>query len=364
LLDQLPESNPAPAKIKIEETQVVLAGRKPVIHSGTAGSSGYDFALQFVNGAPRLVAQSAAGEVKMIDVKSHLLESIKIDELQLTIRDYWPDFSMQNGQPVSLSQQPRNPAVLITLSGEVMPKSKPLLQLAPALSRIAYQISRDGKIDARGTAKIGEEFALGWADWRARLVKLLPNAMLETRFLPGGAGEELPGIRAQLVTPEGKKGVAAWIPAGRTEMLRAGEHFSRIGFGLQTRTLDFVIGLEKFEVPRDEGTDTPADFISSVYFRDGERVHRATIHMNRPASYPPDLWHAITGTGYKFSQASWNPEDLDETTLQVLHDPGWLLKWSGSLLICAGISIMFYWKPRSPAAPEKKRELEMELAQL
>ncbi len=37
--------------------------------------------------------------------------------------------------------------------------------------------------------------------------------------------------------------------------------------------------------------------------------------------------------------------DLKETTLQVLHDPGWLYKWIGSLGIIIGIVIMFYWKP-------------------
>ncbi len=36
-----------------------------------------------------------------------------------------------------------------------------------------------------------------------------------------------------------------------------------------------------------------------------------------------------------------------QTTLQVLYDPGWLLKWLGSLGICVGIAIMFYWKPNS-----------------
>ena len=53
----------------------------------------------------------------------------------------------------------------------------------------------------------------------------------------------------------------------------------------------------------------------------------------------------LTGINYKFSQAEWNPQNLEETTLQVLYDPGWLLKWIGSLGICVGIAIMFYWRP-------------------
>jgi hypothetical protein len=54
---------------------------------------------------------------------------------------------------------------------------------------------------------------------------------------------------------------------------------------------------------------------------------------------------------------------LNQTTLQVLHDPGWLLKWTGSLGVCLGIVTMFYISPRkdrrivvelekTPVAPE------------
>ena len=71
------------------------------------------------------------------------------------------------------------------------------------------------------------------------------------------------------------------------------------------------------------------------------------IRMNHPASYPGGLLATITGFNHKFSQAEWNPQDLKETTLQVLYDPGWLLKWIGSLAICLGIATMFYLRPRS-----------------
>jgi hypothetical protein len=54
---------------------------------------------------------------------------------------------------------------------------------------------------------------------------------------------------------------------------------------------------------------------------------------------------------YKFSQAGWDPQNLNRTTLQVLHDPGWMLKWTGSLLVVAGIFSMFYLRdPKSADA--------------
>ncbi len=100
-------------------------------------------------------------------------------------------------------------------------------------------------------------------------------------------------------------------------------------------------------VERDEGTDRPADFRSTVTFSEpGEDPVTALIRMNHPGSYPPGLWGQLSGQTYKFSQAHWNPENLRQTTLQVLHDPGWLLKWIGSVMVCAGITVMFYLVPR------------------
>ena len=83
--------------------------------------------------------------------------------------------------------------------------------------------------------------------------------------------------------------------------------------------------------------------------------------MNHPASFPGTLLANFTGINYKFSQAEWNPRNLEETTLQVLYDPGWLLKWIGSLGICVGIAIMFYWRPGgrdpAPAQPASGRQI-------
>jgi hypothetical protein len=70
------------------------------------------------------------------------------------------------------------------------------------------------------------------------------------------------------------------------------------------------------------------------------------------------------------SQASWNPDNLGQSTIQILRDPGWLLKWIGSLLIVSGIFMLFYLKGfRRPSvslpptatsrAPREKPEKEL-----
>jgi hypothetical protein len=123
----------------------------------------------------------------------------------------------------------------------------------------------------------------------------------------------------------------------------------KIGFGMETKLIPIAVSLLNFEVPFDEGTKTPANYKATVRFDDmkTQATGNALIEMNTPAIFPNELWRAWTGFTYKFSQAGWNPENLNETTLQVLYDPGWFFKWTGSLMICIGIGIMFYYKPSS-----------------
>ncbi len=54
-------------------------------------------------------------------------------------------------------------------------------------------------------------------------------------------------------------------------------------------------------------------------------------------------------------------QNLAQSTVQILRDPGWLLKWIGSLLIVIGVFMMFYLQPYRkqtegeailPSAPE------------
>src|SRR5260370_40528175 len=64
--------------------------------------------------------------------------------------------------------------------------------------------------------------------------------------------------------------------------------------------------------------------------------------MNNPFSFPGAWLHTWTGLTYKISQASWNPDNLGQSTVQILRDPGWLLKWIGSLFVVTGVFLMFY----------------------
>ncbi len=370
LVDQLPDRSGAQAPdLAFEESQMVFAQSEPVISTRKGKPSGYRLALIMEGATPQVVVESplstpAPGHGGGASPRREMFELSKIlgkpfslqgEATEIHIREYWPDMELRDGVPVSKSDEPNNPAMLVLISGQGAGE-KPLLEIAMAEGGgIVYQMSRGGAVAASGKAAVGESFQLGWADWKALVKQALPNAMIRNQLSPvdekaaAASGREslTPGIFARLVDRQKGEGEAEWIPSGRGTMLRLGDETAFVGFGLEVYKLPFTIELLKFEVPRDPGTETPADFQSSVRFTDsatGQTVD-SFIHMNNPASFPEGFWRAALGRNFKFSQAQWNARDLNETTLQILHDPGWPLKWIGSLGICIGIAIMFYGKP-------------------
>lgn len=330
------------------ETQVVFARFAPII-SG-AINSGIKVLLSSDGKTVSILGADGRGASF---ARSELLRSPVIEGgATIVVEEYWPDFAMENGKPVTKSSQPNNPAILVHISPPVSTSErKPTLELAPLPNdRAAYRISRNGQPYASGEVGTGDTISLRWADWQARVTAILSRAAINSEVLPGPAlpkgMQGIPGFRARLVSPT-MEGQPRWIASGEVVALSDGKDVVRFGYGLETQPLSFSLRLLKFEVPRDEGSDTPADFRATVEFRDTRTGETKTgvARMNHPASFPGTLWANLTGINYKFSQAEWNPRDLEETTLQVLYDPGWLLKWIGSLGICIGIAIMFYWKP-------------------
>ncbi|MDX2226792.1 MAG: hypothetical protein SFY92_06865 [Verrucomicrobiae bacterium] len=295
--------------------------------------------------------------------------------VKVFVDGYWPDFRMVNGKPATVSREPHNPVAIVRLEGTLVPTGRlsesmprPVMKIAPLPGgRIEYLITRAGYTTSAGTVKEGDSFAVGWADWQARVVRVLPEAIMATvvREIDESSArmmdpkEMISGLRAHLRDPDGTVGEARWIASGSVEPLPLKGQSHRVGFGLKTLPLPFLMTLEEFEVPRFEGTTDPSDFISRVRFEEMKTGETKTsvIRMNQPASFPADWWRPWTGINYKFSQAQWNPSDVDRTTYQVLYDPGWLCKWIGSLLISVGIFTMFYLKPRLRGRTQTPQDL-------
>ncbi|MDX6766712.1 MAG: hypothetical protein SFU85_07970 [Candidatus Methylacidiphilales bacterium] len=356
----------AKAAKEFRETHMVFARMpdQPVWHNTLGKATGFQFRLEVgATGEGRVLIVHPGGRSETKPLGEILDRPFNDPEsgFRIHLAQYWANLRMVDGKPVSDGDRPDNPAMLVTLTGkwEEDRGGSPVMRMAPVEGgMVAYQILRGSKLTGQGRVRPGDSFFTGWADWKATLKTFHPHARIRTVAEPVpasgmGTAKGVPGIEAALVHANGSKGTAVWIPSGTSKVLENGDQAVRVGFGLKTRRLDFTVSLEDFTVPRDEGTDTPSNFISDVRF-DGlasPQPVRARVEMNTPASYPPGWWGALTGWNHKFSQAGWDPDQLDTTTLQVLHDPGWSLKWIGSLLICGGIFAMFYLKPRNPRTP-------------
>lgn len=361
LLDKLPplEKTKKEAPITYRETHMILekAPDQPVVHNTSGKVSGYTFFLEPSSDGKNSVLRALGPSKKerTFSLDEIVGKSFPGEEEGTTVQVVraWKDLAMQNNQPVDASNNPNNPAVLITLSGLLEPEKKaPTMFLARKdKDTVYYRVMRGASFVKEGVINKENPVPLGWADWSAKVVgsydKARMNSQTEvaTSSLPSGQ-QAVSGLSVSLKSDDGKRGPVVWLASGTTRLLQLEERLVRVGFGLKTQRVPFSITLENFSVPRDPGTDTPANFISSVRFHNhqtGEKI-AGHIEMNHPASYPDDWWRAFTGNTFKFSQAGWDPKNLNQTTLQVLHDPGWMLKWIGSLFISIGIFTMFYLK--------------------
>jgi hypothetical protein len=378
-----------PGEIEIEEAIFAFAKAPEeqiakVLKGGNSGAKVQLLAPQ--NGNKGSVVISLNGKTWTFDVAQNLGKDAAMDGSTFTARidNYWPDFRIDNGKPSSVSEQPNNPAVVVTLRGRGIPVSaaenshgdtKP--GAAPEMpadgttapNHLTLFIADDGSVTydlvsrktARSTGKLelNQPLTTGWADWQLTLDRTMPHAEEWMDFNPTAApanGPELPdGVRVRI--EQGGKISEQWVPSGWQISMPAGAAEVQIAYGWKQIPLPIGLELLDFEVQRNEGSDSPAGFKSTVRVTNAEgQTAIGQCWMNNPFSYPGEWWRIWSGLTFKMSQASWNPDNLGQSTIQILRDPGWLLKWIGSLLVVSGIFMLFYVKkfrrpPKSASAP-------------
>ena len=339
---------------------------------------------------------SLGGKEASFDVAENLGRDVQINGTPfiLKIDNYWPDFRIQDGKPSSVTDQPNNPAVLVTIRGKGVPATETPLNPhgtgpefnatggAPAMppagtdtlnhltlfvadgGAITYELASRKNGKSSGKIDMNKPLPTGWADWQIVVDKAMPHAGQWMDFAPiasTAVTENLPdGVRIR-IQQNGEK-FEQWVPAGWQIAVPTSPEETQIAYGWKIVPLPIGLELLDFEVKRNEGSDSPAGFKSTVrvVIADGQTA-TGSCWMNNPFSYPGAWWRTWTGLTYKISQASWNPENLAQSTVQILRDPGWLLKWIGSLLVVVGVFMMFYLQPYRkqtegdpilPSAPE------------
>jgi hypothetical protein len=359
------------------------APEEQIAHVRKGGSIGAKVRLeQPQNGDKGRVVISLGEKEVSFDVAENLGREAAIAGTPFTLKidDYWADFRIENGKPSSFSDQPNNPAVLVTIRGKGVPASQaetnphgsakdltttggPPSMPAPGEgtpNHLTLFIADDGTIsyelvsrkNGKSSSKIelDKPLATGWADWQLTINKTIPHAASSMDFNPVNsetvpASADLPdGVRVQI--QQNGETFERWAPAGWQITIPTLPTPTMVAYGWKTVSLPIGLELLNFEVKRNEGSDSPAGFKSTlrIVTPDGETA-TGSCWMNHPFSYPGTWWRTWTGLTYKISQASWNPENLGQSTVQILRDPGWLLKWIGSLLVVIGVFMMFYLQP-------------------
>ncbi|HEX7516478.1 MAG TPA: hypothetical protein VF345_04245 [Chthoniobacterales bacterium] len=396
-----PDEAKSTAEVEIEETIFAFAKapEEQIAKVVKGGNTGAKVQLtQPQNGNKGSVVVNLAGKTWTFDVAQNLGKDAPMDGSSFTLRleNYWSDFRIDNGKPGSLSDQPNNPAVVVTLRGKGVPVSTapnahgntpgvtpemPAAGTTPP-NHLTLFITDDGSVSydlasrklghSTGKLELNKPLTTGWADWQLTLDRTMPHAEEWMDFnsaTNAPATAELPdGVRIHL--QQGSEISEQWVPAGWQVSVPASPADVQIAYGWKQIPLPIALELTEFEVQRNEGNDSPAGFKSTVLVTSQEgQTATGQCWMNNPFSYPGAWWRTWTGLTYKMSQASWNPENLGQSTIQILRDPGWLLKWIGSLLIVSGIFMLFYLKSfRRPAAstpspasqaPREKREKDL-----
>ena len=316
--------------------------------------------------------------------------------INVTIENYWNDFVMKNGKPANASTQPNNPAVMVRVLGKLPPVADddPFADAGghvdtnnpPAAAPTANPNSPSSENQAilycddagvitfslktsaspkliSGKMTPGQAINTGWADWQIQADQVMPQAVPQTTFRSvnshgsgegaagaanaagmGGGPNETEGVRVRL--SRNGESHEEWIASGWNVSLPTSAQTTHLTYGFRIEPLPVGVELTDFEVERQEGIDSPAAFTSSLRVSDAEgNAGTGSCSMNQPFNFPGHWWNTFTGFTYKVSQASWNPDNLSQSSVQILRDPGWLFKWIGSLLICCGIFTLFYLRP-------------------
>jgi hypothetical protein len=341
-------------------------------------------------GAPTLLVQVGPKQFTL-PINGNLDKHVDLGDSGVSahVAGYWPDFRMdENHKPSTASDEPNNPAAVVILSrggdeerqfvfasteigpivkttrgngigaqvrlsGGATPKRTGVMTvvLAPDGS-LHYAVEAKAGFRS-GEMKVGEPVATGWMDFEFTPLKFVPNAVASERIEPAAVDPEANSPALKVTARAGDQEQSQWTQFGQPVVLTVGGKTVHVLYGWDTMQLPFTVELEDFVVDRDEGSMNVAGWTSKVIFHDDVRglTQRASVWMNHPAWF----------NGYKFSQASWNPNDLKYTALQVKKDPKWVTytTWAGAALIVGGIALMFWgrgWLQRKDESGGRKAE--------
>jgi hypothetical protein len=217
-----------------------------------------------------------------------------------------------------------------------------LLQLADG--KLYARTATDKGYQSHGELSAGDAIATS-AGFQFKLIEYLPHARQQIEFRPIqlARGESSGPEAAVLVeVTAGGKTQQAWLKRADEDhgfrVLETPEGPLAVAYGYERLPLSFSLKLHDFRRSSNPGGMGDASFASSVQLIDRDQG----IDAKREISMNAPLVHGK----YTFYQSGFHeiPGGKQATVLTVAYDPGRLLKYLGSLMICTGVFFMFYTK--------------------
>ncbi|NES80629.1 MAG: cytochrome c biogenesis protein ResB [Moorea sp. SIO2B7] len=319
-----------------------------------------------------------------IDVKQNLNQTISlVKDLSLKITNFWSDFGLdRDNQPINRSENFNNPAVALEVTSatgierwfvfskpefppirslksgsmttrlelnyEIKPQEAPnYFKIITTREHQLYYVAKSSQGLQSGTLEVNQSVNTGWADFQITLAEIVNKAQIKRQIVPISEPnfEGVPGLKVE--TNSGKQ---KWLTWGQPTTINDPEGEIFAAFMPKLLDVPFAIALEDFIVQRNEGSDSVAMWTSKIRIEDTQNntTESRKVWMNHPTWYK----------GWKIAQASWNPGDLSQSTLQVKREPMWVtaLTWTGSSLVVLGITVMFYGRSLSKKLPQKSTD--------
>lgn len=316
-------------------------------------------------------------EGEWIPVKPNLNQPLKTRAGTLTLKNYLSNAAVDPNGLRSVDSERVNPALTLTLEtpaggerhtvfakfpmlptvhGEVNSKLRPRLYDFPpdwnasdnalALVRLEngehyYALKSGGAWREISPLALDKPVATGWMDFDFSVVQDTPRARIEKvyRKVSVPKGKEGPPSAVRLTLANGQAQREFWLGRGESRDVDLGPRRLKVAYGLKSKPVGFELRLDDFRMGTYEGTKDPSSYESQVTLIDREAQVQDSrlIAMNQPLEYGK----------YKLFQASYqlNPGGPDYSVLAVAYDPGIFLKYLGSLVMCTGIALMFWFKP-------------------
>jgi ResB-like family len=209
---------------------------------------------------------------------------------------------------------------------------------------------KDGRIKAKGEIKPEVVTPTGWMDLQFRVKEWMPSAVEVTyprsiEYISGSGDNYLSAIhlvenREISGSPgNAESATSGWLFEGQGKLLNLGGREVFIQFSRKRLTLPFYLFLEKFKMGTDPGTMKAASYQSDVEIKD--LPNRIEKKANISMNEP------LKYGGYTFYQASYSLEEGKPavSVFAVNFDPGRQIKYLGSLIMTLGILVMFYMNP-------------------